>query len=214
MKVRKLALVLSVVTAALAWPAAGAANGDPASDTLLVQDLFIPYEGISTDSEKEIKGALAEAKKRGHPIRVALIASKSDLGLVPGLWRKPQPYAKLLWTEMAFSYRGRVLIVMPNGLGYYDEGGKGVAAARAKLDGIQVPQNGPDGLAHAGASGVLVLAGLKPLPNEGGGGGGTTTRDRILIAAVSALLIAGLIWASSRLYRRRIEAAKSPDASR
>jgi hypothetical protein len=205
------ALVLLAVAAALAWPASGSANGDPASDTLLVQDLFIPYEGISTDSEKEIKDALAEAKKRGHPIRVALIASKSDLGLVPGLWRKPQPYAKLLWTEMAFSYRGPVLTVMPNGIGYYDQGGKGVGAAQAKFEGIQIPQNGPDGLAHAGASAVRVFAGLKPLPNESGGGGGTTTRDRILIAAVSALLIAGLILASSRVYRRRIEAAKSPD---
>src|SRR5204863_3392116 len=115
-----LAVLLAVVTAALAGTAAAGANGDPASDTLLVQDLFIPYEGISTGSEKEIKDALALSKQRGHPIRVALIASKSDLGLVPGLWRKPQPYAKLLWNEMAFSYRGPVLTVMPNGIGFYD----------------------------------------------------------------------------------------------
>src|SRR2546430_11158965 len=54
-----------------------------------------------------------------------------------------------------FPYTTLFRSVMPNGVGYYDAGGKGVEAATAELSGIQIPQNGPDGLAHAAASGVF-----------------------------------------------------------
>ena len=200
---RAFALVLAIA-AALAWPAAGVANGDPASDTLLVRDIFFSYEGISTGAENAATDAVNAAKKRGYTIRMAVIASKTDLGLLFGLWRKPQEYATFLWKELSlpgvkFGYTGRLLVVMPNGFGYYDKGGRGVRAVLKKISGIKIG-SGPDGLAIAGANAVRRLAGIKGSV----GGGGTATRDRILIAAGSTVLIVALAYLTSRMYRRRV----------
>ncbi|MDQ2983246.1 MAG: hypothetical protein M3R70_04890 [Actinomycetota bacterium] len=199
----RLAVVL-LAAAALAWPAAATANGDPASDALLVRDIFFPYQGISSGPEQTLKNAVAEAKRRGYTIRIALIASKTDLGLIPGLFEKPQDYAKFLWQEIQFAYKGRLLVVMPNGFGYWEQGGRAVRAAHEKIDGIEIGE-GPDGLACAGAEAVRKLAGRKPLAKpcgNAGGGGSSPWRDRLLIAAGGTVLIAGAAYLLGRVRRR------------
>ena len=55
------------------------ADIDPASDVLLTQDVFVPYQ---PEVCSEVKGALREATRRsraaGYPLKVALIGSRSE----------------------------------------------------------------------------------------------------------------------------------------
>ena len=103
----------------LAAPAVARANGDPASDYLLVQRVFVPYEGATAAKQQHaLVSAVAAANKAGFTIRVALIYSNYDLGSVTVLWRKPRTYARFLGAELGFVYKQRLLIVMPNGFGF------------------------------------------------------------------------------------------------
>jgi hypothetical protein len=118
------ALSACVVALAVAGPltAPARADGDPASDFLYFRWDFVPADaGISGPQQAQLSALLAEARRAGFPIKVAVIASAYDLGAVPELWRKPQTYARFLGTELAsyYRYEGRLLVVMPNGYGVH-----------------------------------------------------------------------------------------------
>jgi hypothetical protein len=104
-------------------PGVARADGDPASDVLVSQSLFLPWDGgASAQKQAQLDGVLQAAARGGYPIRVALIASASDLGSVTALWRQPRSYAEFLGQELSLVYRGRVLVVMPSGFGLYYAG--------------------------------------------------------------------------------------------
>jgi hypothetical protein len=111
----------ALIVAALAvMPAAARADGDPASDVLLSQSLFLPADaGVPAGQAAQLASVLQAAGRSGYGIRVALISGPADLGSVTALWRQPQTYSHFLDEELAPSYRGRVLVVMPNGFGLY-----------------------------------------------------------------------------------------------
>jgi hypothetical protein len=100
-------------------------NGDPASDVLLQQDIFLPYQPQVC---KQVKMALDTATRRssaaGYPVKVAVIGSISDLGSVPQFFGRPSEYADFLGKELSsFSthIQKRVagvplLVAMPQGL--------------------------------------------------------------------------------------------------
>ncbi len=80
---KRYVLAALVAAGGLAVPLARA-NGDPASDYLLSQSTFIPFDAkLSQEETEQLNGVVAEAKKQGFTIRVALIASELDLGAVP-----------------------------------------------------------------------------------------------------------------------------------
>lgn len=111
------------VVAACCFALAGAqcarADGDPASDYLLVQRVFVPFEGaVATKQQHELTKEVAAVNKAGFTIRVAVIFSSYDLGSVTSLWRKPMTYARFLGVELSFVYKQRLLVVMPNGFGF------------------------------------------------------------------------------------------------
>jgi hypothetical protein len=146
-----LALVLAVA------PAVARADGDPASDVLVTQRLFLPWDaGVSAAQEARLEAMLGGAADSGYQIRVALIASRSDLGSVTELWRQPEGYAEFLGAELSLLYRGRVLVVMPDGFGLYDAGGL-IPAERTALGRVQPPA-GAKGLATAAIAAVGALA--------------------------------------------------------
>lgn len=100
--------------------APASADGDPASDVLAVQSLFLPQDAaVSSTQAAQLQQLINEAPRTGYQIRVALIASATDLGSVTELWRKPQTYAEFLAQELGLAYHGPLLIVMPNGLGLH-----------------------------------------------------------------------------------------------
>lgn len=96
------------------------ADGDPASDILVTQDVFMPWDGgISTATQEQLVSTVEAANKAGLAIRVAVIATSADLGTVTQLWRQPKEYGKYLGTELSELWDGQVLVVMPNGFGLY-----------------------------------------------------------------------------------------------
>jgi hypothetical protein len=153
-------LILAVAGAFIATLTAteARANGDPASDLLLTQDVFsLPSAQTPEPEVDQLRALVQAAKARGFRIKVALIAGQADLGLVKTLWRKPQPYAQFLGQELLFVYRARLLIVMPNGYGIA-RGRKPVPGERKLLDSAAPPERTGADLATAASRAVLRLA--------------------------------------------------------
>jgi hypothetical protein len=121
--VRGLLLVVAVAAllATAGVPSAGA-NGDPASDILLVQDVYTPNPPPSAGAVAALKGEVARAYSRGYRVKVAVIATAADLGLEPAFFGKPGAYARFLGGEIQRLYAGPLLIVMAAGFGIYDAG--------------------------------------------------------------------------------------------
>jgi hypothetical protein len=179
-----------VFAACVAAPAARA-NGDPASDFLLTRDTFIPFDaGITESQTEQLDAIVAEAKKRGFTIKVALIASEVDLGAVPSLWRKPETYARFLGQEIFFLYKGRLLIVMPNGYGV-SRGGKPLRSAQRVVDALPKPGDGGPALATAAIRAVQRLAAQEGVRLEipKVSSNDHTTRDRIVLAVIAAGIV-------------------------
>jgi len=210
---------------ALAAPAARA-DGDPASDVLLSEDVFFPFDvKLPPASQTALTQTVLAAKKQGYPIRVALIPQQLDLGVVTPLWKKPQEYAQFLAQELAFVYRGRLLIVMPNGYGLYwcaggtagrCGGGRPLTAEKRVLAALPSPTAAGKDVAAAGAVAVRKLAAadgvqLKVAPpaktSSGGGGSSTSDRLKIVAGALTLLVIAVGIEALRRYRRSRAASA-------
>jgi cytochrome c biogenesis protein CcmG/thiol:disulfide interchange protein DsbE len=95
------------------------ADGDPGSDVLVYQPLFLASDsGISVGEQVRLGSLLHEADKAGFPLRVAIIAKQDDLGSVTALWKQPRAYAHFLGLELSLAYKGRLLVVMPDGFGF------------------------------------------------------------------------------------------------
>ena len=204
------ALLIAAVAALLAVPAAQA-NGDPASDVLITQQVFIPFEApISTSAKDELIKTVAAANDRGYKIRVAVIAFTGDLGTAVSLWRHPQSYSKFLGSELAFVYSNRLLIAMPSGFGFY-RGRKPVAKEQAVVVKIP-PGKTPTELTESTTKAVRALAAADGvvLPKISSGGG-HDWRDRLIIAGV-ALLGLLVIFVPARWLRRDRGGGRSPSA--
>ena len=117
------------------------ADGDPASDVLTTQPLYLPQDaGVPESQLVQLKALLAAARRSGYELRVALIASPADLGSVTELWRRPADYAKFLGQELSLVYREALLVVMPNGYGLYGLAGP-IGADRSALGGVGAAGN-------------------------------------------------------------------------
>jgi hypothetical protein len=150
--------VLALLVALLAAAPAARADGDPASDYLLGQQTFVPPDdSVPAGYANQLLAAVQAAKARGYTIRVALIGSTYDLGAVGSLWKKPKEYARFLGQELAFVYKERLLVVMPNGLAV-SRNGKALAAEQRVVDRIPPPGAAGSALAAAGTRAVISLA--------------------------------------------------------
>jgi len=142
----------------LAAAAAGAArgDGDPASDVLPTETVYLPLAAPSSEAQTALQSAVDAVYANGDRIRVAVIATPRDLGAVPSLMNKPDDYAKFLGQELAGFYVGPLLIVMPSGFGIYD-GGRSVSAEQNVLGGVAVNGSSVDGLVRSAAAAVQKL---------------------------------------------------------
>ena len=199
-------LLVAAVAALVAVPAARA-NGDPASDELIVNQVYIGMAvPLSNSNRDALTKTVAAANERGYPIRVALIPFASELGTAVSLWRHPRDYAKFLGSELAFVYTKPLLIAMPSGFGFY-HGRKPIAKEELVLARVR-PGKTPNALAQSTVLAVRKLAAANgvEVPAQSSGGG-HDWRDRAIIAAVG-LVVVGLIAyvAVRRLGRGRREA--------
>jgi hypothetical protein len=198
------ALAIAMTLALLAAPSTALADGDPASDVLLVQDVYEPYQPkVPKPVSDGLAATLKQARVAGYPLKVAIIASKNDLGAVPQFFARPQPYAQFLEREIAFNQAKPLLIVMPNGYGSAEAGAKAPDA----IKGLK-PVNTSDGdkLGRAAIAGAVALAkanghAITPpkiagTSSSGGGGGGTS--PAIVFGVPVALLALGGVLAAIR----------------
>jgi hypothetical protein len=185
--------LLTVLLVAGALGAAGArADGDPASDTLLGENVFYPYAPpVSHDAETALNAETKAAARAGFPIKVALIGRPLDLGVIPDLFGKPQAYAKFLDQEISFQHLQPLLVVMAAGYGV-----QGLPpAATAAVSGLHRPNGtSPTALAEAAMTAVSRLAAaaghpVKGVPGVGGGGSSGGSSLPLIIGLVVAVVI-------------------------
>jgi hypothetical protein len=148
-----LALLAALV---LLTPAVARADGDPASDVLYLQDVFLPYAKPSAEAAADLLAAVAGANAAGYKLKVAVVSSFEDLGLVSSLFGKPQVYAGFLGAEVRSFFTGHLLVVMPQGFGVwfnrYD-----VSPQKKILAGIRIEAGDSEGLTKAAATAVRTL---------------------------------------------------------
>ena len=198
----------AVFLAAALLPAAALADGDPASDVLLGQNVFYPYTPpTSASAQKTLNAETAAAKKAGFPVKVALIGSPVDLGVIPALFGKPQQYADFLDQEISFQGKQTLLVVMAAG---YGTQGMNAAATRAAATLPKPAGTTPTQLATAAIGAVAKLAAasghpIKGVPGVGGSssGSGSSTVIVVVIFALAALGAAGALVAIRRRHTAR-----------
>lgn len=199
----------------LLLPALARADGDPASDVLVMQDAYYPY-APPTDAKlkKALDGVLKRARAAGFPLKVALIQAPADLGAYPTLFNKANEYASLLARELPSNRHGpklegqRILIVMPGGFGGTNLG-DGVDDALSPVTIKTSAQS--NGLAVAAIAAVARLATANahrvPTPPEAALDPSAPTAQRkggpsLVIFLVPAVLVfAGLFVAGRRAGR-------------
>jgi GNAT superfamily N-acetyltransferase len=194
---RRRALVVSLLVLAVVCVRAGvaAADADPASDVLLVQNAFLPYQPTTPPAlAKALNRALTEIHATGLQLKVAIIGSPVDLGGIPELFGQVSRYAAFLETEI--SYRGPqpLLVVMPDGLSLQ------AAGSPSALTGLAVDADQRSaGLARTAVLAVERIAASRGHPIVApalAASGGSGTGPLLFVApAVLILVVAGyLVW--------------------
>jgi len=210
---RKLLALLVVIAVAGGAASVARADGDPASDVLYFQDVFLPYTKPSTDVAAKLTSAVAAANKAGFRIKVAVVQSQQDLGSVPSLFGRPDVYARFLGAELRAFYTQRLLVVMPSGFGIYDNG-KPTDTERTALASVTIASSSPDDVTVAATAAVQKLRdalgtgrhgdsrapAVKALPSTGAKGKTATLRYTIFDASGKARTIVRIYGPSLLLF--------------
>jgi hypothetical protein len=215
---RRTAVILCALAAAVLLvtlaPASARADGDPASDVLLGQNVFYPYSpAVSSGLQKTLNAETAAARRAHFPIKVALIASPVDLGAIPLLFGKPQQYAAFLEQEISFlAVKPLLLVVMPDGYGVQHLGPAATHAAAT----VKKPAGArSDDLARAAILAVprLAAAAGHPIGSVSGvsGGGGPSPVLAAVVLAAAAIAGAAVVrrWRGSGSRYRRGRSGRS-----
>jgi hypothetical protein len=208
---KQLLLIASLAGLALLAPGAARANGDPASDVLLTDQVFLPFEApISSSAQDDLRKAVAAANTKGFKIRVALIAFTSDLGTATALWGHPQDYSRFLGKEIAFVTTDPLLVSMPAGFGFYDQD-RPVAKQKRVLAKIQ-PGKVPTALAESTTAAVRALAAAKGITLPKPSSGSSATRDRLILGVAVLAFLLVLVFPARLLRRRGRGGERSPSS--
>ncbi len=208
----RIASILCVVAVgSLLAPAAAVADGDPASDVLLGDNVFYPYTpAVPRSIQQTLNAETAAAKAAGLPLKVALIAAPTDLGVIPDLFGKPQSYADFLDQEISFTSKQRLLVVMATGYGVQGFSGPATSAIR----GLAKPGGGTSTalaqaaivavgrLAAASGHPIKGVAGVTQAPAQRGRASGSTAPAVIALVVAVALVAIALIVLRRRQSQR------------
>jgi hypothetical protein len=201
-----IATILVATQAIALAPASALADGDPASDVLIGENVYYPYSpAVSTTLQKRLNSETAAAARAHFPIKVALIPTPADLGAIPTLFEKPQQYAHFLDQEISFlNVRPLLLVVMPDGYGTQHLG-SAAANAAASLSKPASAQSNDIALAAIAAVPKLAAAAGHPIKNVAGAtnpGAPDRTLPAVLLTA-AAISTAAIVL---RVRRRRASA--------
>jgi hypothetical protein len=201
------ACAIVVALAALASVSAAHAHGDPASDILIGANVFLSLESPSQSAEGRVLEALAAAaKERRFPIKIAVVARRSDLGTTTALYGRAQAYADFLGQELRFLYHGTLIVVMggsPGGVGVYGPGK--TDRVRAVAQAVAVPDTTDTkelGEAAAVAIRRVAAAAGHPLPATETERKRTTVDRAIILGAALVLAVVFVIAWPARSRRR------------
>jgi hypothetical protein len=212
-------LVSALMATSLLGVIVGAArgDGDPASDVLLAQNAFYPYQPPVPPKLEATLNALLTAAAREHmPLKVAIVGSREDLGAVPTFFGHPQKYAEFLHLEISYNQPQSLLVVMPAGFGLA-AAGPASALAHLRIDAHQ----GTSGLTRTAILAVAALARanghtlvLRATPPATSGGHGGLPTAVLFTLPVALLILVGIaIRINSRLRNpSRRPPGKSPPA--
>ncbi|HTU28338.1 MAG TPA: hypothetical protein VMF07_03080 [Solirubrobacteraceae bacterium] len=177
------------------------ADGDPASDELIAQNVFYPYSSpVSPRAQRQLNAEVTTAHRDGLFLKIALIARPSDLGSITALYGSPQRYAQFLDTELSLNRKIPLLVVMRAGFGTE---GLPAALQRAVLD-TRPPGSGTGtSLTSAASSAVSKFDSLLAAGHAGrasaGRSSGASTRMILLLALILAALVVGGLLIVSRV---------------
>ncbi len=119
MKRWRVVALVAVALGAGAFAPIARADGDPASDYLVGRQVFLSsLSTVASPAQRDLLATVQAANRGGFAVRVAIISSDYDLGSITALWRKPSIYARFLGLELSSTFKGRLLVVMPNGFGF------------------------------------------------------------------------------------------------
>jgi hypothetical protein len=187
-----LALGLTITGTFVAPTPYALADADPASDVLLAQNAFFPYQPPApTNLSNLLEKLLGVAAHEGLPLKVAIIGAPEDLGAVPDFFGHPQQYANFLDREISFNHQQPLLVVMPAGFATI------AAGPPAALAGLKVDaKHSTYGLIVSAIRGVVasVRADGHPLampsiPAQASAGGGGSLPGALVFALPALLLI-------------------------
>jgi len=203
--VRRAAIVVAVL-ALLVAPAAHA-DGDPASDILFGDNVFLSLDSPQTSAKgRELERLTAAAAKQGLALKVAVIKSPTDLGAIPQLYGSAGKYARFLRTELGWGgFKGTLVVVMNGTPGGAAVTGPAAAVARGHVSRLAIPPNASlDQLAGVAIQAVHGVAAAKhvtlaPPPSSNK----TQTRDRLIIGACLLAFITLALFASRLIRRHR-----------
>ncbi len=189
--------IVALVSLAGAFAAVSAlADGDPASDVLIGQNVYYPYSpAVSANLQKTLNAETAAVSRARFPIKVALIPTPQDLGAIATLFDKPQQYASFLDQEISFlNNNPMLLVVMPNGYGVEHLGPVATTAAKSL---IKPRSRQSDDMARAAIIAVRKLAAAAghPIPavSAASGTGGRSTVLSLSALALISVLCAGAV---------------------
>jgi hypothetical protein len=209
MAIRLLSILTALLALTMLLPVLAAADGDPASDVLLGQNVFYPYQPpVSRSVAATLNAETAAAKRAGFPLKVALIGAPVDLGVIPDLFGKPQKYADFLDQEISFQGKQPLLVVMAAGYGV-----QGLTAPAKLAVGALHPPAGKTStaLAQAAIGAVAKLAAasghkLNGVPGVKASSGKSSSTVIVIILAAAAVVVAAALI----ILRRRAPGRTAP----
>ena len=211
---RASALALLIVALLGASAHLARADGDPASDYLIGNQVFLTSQSNSVSpAQRELLAVVRAATRSGFPIRVAVISSAYDLGSITALWGKPRLYARFLGLELSSAYRQRLLVVMPGGFGFNWPGHSPTPTYRI-LAGVPLRTSG-EGLSVTAQAAVrrlalaagVTLARTSPAARAAAGRSGGSDVLGIVAAVVGGLAALAVVAFAVPRVRRRQRAA-------
>ena len=153
LRVLIVAVALSLAAAPAAW-----ADGDPAGDVLIQQNVFYGSKlDLRSKEAAQLMALTEQAKEKGYEIRVAALTVPEDLGAINYLWDDPTNYADFLTAEIQAVYRERTLVVMPSGLAIWWRDNE-FADEQAILDELGGPGEDPTAVMPLAMDAIVKLA--------------------------------------------------------
>jgi hypothetical protein len=224
------ALIAALVLLVLA-PGAARADGDPASDVLPEQPVFFGSAlDLKSKQAAQLDALARQAKQQGFEVNVAVISRLEDMGSATQYWGDMDNYGAFLAGEIGCCVKGRLLIVMPDGIGVTYLGHSSTAD-RKVVSALPAPGEDATKLMPAAMDAIVKLAAksgvslavpdVTPAPNgvsqrathaaapnvgtasggSSGGGGGVT----LYLLPIAAVVIVALVIIMRRRLRPRVE---------